>query len=551
MNNLVKLEPFLYPEHYNAIIQIKKMQFKVLGVLPIFQVFSGSICLVCYENGSNCYKVNGKESKSLLEDKNILKVFWNQETVRELLKKGFAVNYYITIHTMAIIASNCSITDKDLILLIRKYCGRYYNLSLPKSIIRIQHPIKSLISYKKITKGIIDCYIRLIQIIDSKHLMAILLREIKVQPTIDCIEVTGIKIDVQAWNKKILSLEEQLSFLEQDIKRLFPVDINVNSPEQLKIGLSMLDIHIKDTTDITLKKLCNYHPIIEKICHYRKKKKVLSTYGTEFLKKVDKDGRIRTSWNNMGTKTFRITCHNPNLQGISTEMRQFCIANEGCSLISGDYKNIELFILAYYCKDKELMKAFENNMDVHKLTASAIYGVKIEEVTEQQRKVGKKVAFGLCYGMGVKMLQQELNTSGISITLKDAEHFKERFFNIYQGISDYRNDLFTTPIIKSLGGRIWMGNDMPDSMPQRFAYPIQTSCAEALKETLILIGESLPEDWKVVNVIHDEIILETKDEDVEQAKKYLEAIMIQGMKKIITTGTAKVDLHIGKYWSKN
>ena len=238
----------------------------------------------------------------------------------------------------------------------------------------------------------------------------------------------------------------------------------------------------------------------------------------------------------IGTDTFRMSCSSPPLQAMPRASRSYFKAEEGHSLILADYKTIELRILAAITKDPELLKAFRNGEDLHRKTASSIFQKEVSDISDMERDVGKIINFGIVYGMSSFGIQKKVSSSiGREISLVEAENYRQNYFNLYKNVLDYQNAMLRACYIETLGGRVWRDYELDKGSVKRYNYPIQSGMAEGLKESIILLLVKLEENssWKVVNIIHDEIIMEIPDSEVEVAKVALEEVIIQGIKKIV------------------
>ncbi|WP_317119172.1 DNA polymerase [Clostridium neonatale] len=251
-----------------------------------------------------------------------------------------------------------------------------------------------------------------------------------------------------------------------------------------------------------------------------------------------------------GAKTGRITCSNPNLQGFPNGIKEFFIPEEGNVFVICDYNQIELRVLAELAGEKNMIKAFEEGKDIHCETAALILQKNKNLIDNAERKLGKKVNFSMIYGVSTYGLTKILNKEGISVTQSQADYIRTLFYRSYPNIFKLHNILLTADVIKSIGGRCW--DYIPKGDVKRLNLPIQASAAEGFKEALALLVESLTEypEWSLVNVIHDEILLEVPIDEAEKAKEILQKSMIQGMKTILKIVPVIVDIKIQDNWKK-
>ena len=228
--------------------------------------------------------------------------------------------------------------------------------------------------------------------------------------------------------------------------------------------------------------------------------------------------------------------------------REFFVAEEGYKLVCSDYSQIELRVLASISKDETLMNYFNNEVDLHRGTASLVFKKELDEITNEERQVAKSLNFGIIYGITAYGIQKNLRKSGVDVALDESEEYRIKFLNVYPRVRAIQDALLRADYIKTIGGRRWQGGSL--SMTQRLNLPIQGSAAEGLKEALALLVNSIKETWKLVAIVHDEILLEVPTDDAEEAKEVLENCMIEGMKKIIKDIPVIVETSISNNWCK-
>ena len=215
----------------------------------------------------------------------------------------------------------------------------------------------------------------------------------------------------------------------------------------------------------------------------------------------------------------------------------------------GDYGQIELRVLAELSKDDNMINAFKEGRDIHMETASAIFNKKAIDVTELERAVGKKVNFAQCYGVSAYGLKKIIKKEAkIDISLAQANKVISLFYNKYPKILYFHNELLTSNSISSLGGRVWRNIKKGDRL--RYNLPIQATAAEGLKEALKLLVIELKSEWKLVNVVHDELVIEVPIAEAEEAKVMLEKVMLVGMAKLLKNIPIEVDIKIQENWDK-
>ncbi|MCR4822167.1 MAG: DNA polymerase I, partial [Treponema sp.] len=273
--------------------------------------------------------------------------------------------------------------------------------------------------------------------------------EMKVLPILAQMEVSGIHIDSSYLSDYAVELKNQLSQIEKEIYSLAGHEFNIASPKQLGTVLfeeKKLPAGKKTKTGYStdtsvLEELSELDPLPKKILDYRARAKLLSTYVETLPKQADSDGRVHTSFMQNGTATGRLSSKDPNLQNIPVRsedgrrIRRAFTAEKGMTLISADYAQIELVVLAHLSGDKNLCSAFENEVDVHKSTASLIYGLPMNEVSAEMRRNAKTLNFGLMYGMGAFSLAKDLG-----ISRAQAKDFIDNYFAVYSDVRGFFDD---------------------------------------------------------------------------------------------------------------
>ncbi len=354
-------------------------------------------------------------------------------------------------------------------------------------------------------------------------------------------ERLGIKIDPTKLMKLQKTLSEDLATLTQEIYDLSGSEFNIRSTQQLGTVLFQ-QIGLKggkktktgySTNEAVLSSLIGEHPVIEKILEYREYQKILSTYVDPLLKlaNADEKSRIYTSFVQTGTATGRLSSRDPNLQNIPVRsalgrsVREAFIAKDGYKLVSIDYSQIELRLLAHFSKDAALMEAFNNNVDIHLATAIKLFG---EEEAKEKRSFAKSVNFGLLYGMGPKKLSEELGISS-----SEAKDIIVNYFasfptvkNFLEGIQErVKIDGYVETILKRR--RIFdyeSANGMQKAafMRESVNTVFQGSAADLIKLSMNQIDSMIREeelDAFMLLQIHDELIFEVKEEKVEEISK--------------------------------
>lgn len=243
-----------------------------------------------------------------------------------------------------------------------------------------------------------------------------------------------------------------------------------------------------------------------------------------------------------------MSCNNPPLQAMPGNSREFFVADKGYKIIGSDYSQIELRVLATISNDKTLISYFNNGIDIHLGTASLVFKKPIDEISKEERQVAKSLNFGIVYGITAYGIQKNLRKSGVLASLEEAEKYRIEFLNAYPKVKELQDALLKADYIKTLGGRRWQSCSL--TMTQRLNLPIQGSAAEGLKEALALLVERIKKSWRLVAVVHDEILLEVPEDEAEEAKIILESCMVGGMRTIVKDIPIIVDTSISNNWCK-
>ncbi len=345
-------------------------------------------------------------------------------------------------------------------------------------------------------------------------------------------------------------LGERIDVLQQQIYDMAGEEFNINSPKQLGVILFeklRMPYGKKTKTGYStsaevLEKLRFESPIVEMILEYRQLTKLKSTYADGLSAYIDMDGRIRSTFNQTITATGRLSSTEPNLQNIPIRMelgrqiRKVFVPKEGCIFLDADYSQIELRVLAHMSGDEQLIEAYRQNADVHQTTASLVFHVPYDEVTELQRRNAKAVNFGIVYGISGFGLSRDLN-----ISKKQAEQYIEDYFATYPKVKEYMESLVemgkTKGYVASLFGRrrpipeLEAKNFMQRQFGERIAMnsPIQGTAADIIKIAMIRVDARLRKEnleSKLILQIHDELLIETQLDEVEQVKTILEEEMV-------------------------
>ena len=382
-------------------------------------------------------------------------------------------------------------------------------------------------------------------------------------------ENTGVRVDEERLKRYADTLLEKIAKLEESITTKAGESFNINSPKQLgeilfeKLKLSggkKTKTGYSTAADV-LEKLAPEHEIIRDILEYRQLTKLNSTYATGLAGYIREDGRIHGTFNQTITATGRISSTDPNLQNIPvrTEMgskiRDIFVPKEGYVFVDADYSQIELRVLASLSGDEKLIESYHSAADIHAATASQVFHVPLEEVTPELRRNAKAVNFGVVYGISAFGLSEDL-----SISRKEALDYINNYFKIYGGVKKFLDkqvaDAKEKGYVKTMFGRIRpipeikSSNFMTRSFGDRVAMnsPIQGSAADIMKISMLKVDEALEKsgfDARIVLQIHDELLVEVKEDEAAKVSELVEKAMKEAVSLKVPL---EVDAHIGKTW---
>ncbi len=397
--------------------------------------------------------------------------------------------------------------------------------------------------------------------------------ELPLIPVLASMEREGIKIDVQALKEFSLELEKDIQLSESKVFEMAGIKFNLGSPKQLGEVLfehMRLDPKAKKTktgqyatNEEVLSKLASEHPIVQYILEYREYQKLKSTYVDALPQLINpQSGRVHTSYNQAVAATGRLSSTNPNLQNIPirTEKgkeirRAFVPRNDEFILLSADYSQIELRIMAEFCEDESMLMAFSEGKDIHSLTAAKVYKVPMDEVNSDMRRKAKMVNFGIIYGISAFGLSQRLD-----IPRKEAAEIIESYFKEFPAIKSYMDQIINTAreqgyVETILGRRRYLRDINSRNMTMRgFAErnainaPIQGSAADMIKLAMIKVHEFMRTHQmksKMLLQVHDELVFDAHISEVEILKNEVSRIMKTALKLKVPL---EVGVGIGHNW---
>jgi len=395
-------------------------------------------------------------------------------------------------------------------------------------------------------------------------------------PAVASMELNGMLLDREQWKVLGTKLCQTRDFLLTQInsqlhrpnphKQIsllpeFTETINPCSPKQVLAALQAAGIPVNSTNTQTLIPFVDKYPVIQFLLEYRSLSTRISTFTEGLPQHIHPvTGRIHPNWFQIGARSGRFSCREPNLTNIprDKETRQCFIAAPGYVLLKADYSQIELRIMAKVSGDRRMIAAYSQGEDLHKLTASLVINKHLDSITEEERQLGKIINFGLIYGMGAKKFRNTAQSEyGLTLTLEKASQFRKKFFNSYSGIKCFHTAIrqqWQKGIRESrtLGGRrrLWSKDTKP-LLNEMLNNPIQGLSADIIKLALTLLFKSLQgTNAKLICVVHDEILIECPVAEVESVKVLLERSMVKAGNKFLNPISCEVEVKELDSWGE-
>ncbi|MEC9282787.1 MAG: DNA polymerase I [Bdellovibrionota bacterium] len=380
-------------------------------------------------------------------------------------------------------------------------------------------------------------------------------------------ESRGICLDKEMLSEQEVALQEEADRIQKEVFEHCEQEFNLDSPKQLgKVLFDDLGLPVVkktktgySTNSEVLQKLTKKAPWVEKIITYRELKKLLSTYVKALPELTEEDGRIHTHFNQAVTATGRLSSTEPNLQNIpirtpqGNAVREAFVSPDGFQIVSADYSQIELRLLAHITEDDGLCKAFAEDRDIHTATAAEVFEVDFDKVDPEMRRQAKAVNFGIAYGMGAFSLAENLG-----IGRKEAKDIIERYFNRFKNVKDYMGEIVESAkeqgYVESIFGRrryipeLSSSNAILRKNGERIAInsPMQASASDIVKKAMVAVEAKIPEA-KMLLQVHDELIFEIADEKVEESMKVIRQLMEEVVELRVPL---KVNIASGKNWKE-
>lgn len=497
--------------------------------------------------------------KNIFENENIKKVSHDVKMPHTIL------------HKMGVDFLGVKFDVKIAAYLIDSSKGEYDLKTILQNYLEVNVPGASEESYIKET-DLLNKVFEVLELKVKEGNMEELLYKVE-QPLTDVLasmEYEGFRVDKEKLTELGEKFKLEIDGVQKEIFGISEEEFNINSPKQLgKILFEKLDLPVIKKTKTgystnaeVLEELSDKHPIIEKITYYRQLTKLYSTYIEGLKAVIDEDGKIHSSFNQAVTATGRLSSTEPNLQNIpikyemGKEIRKvFVPDNPNQVILSADYSQIELRVLAHIGNDENLIDAFIHQSDIHTKTASEVFKVPIDEVTSTQRSNAKAVNFGIVYGIGDFSLAKDLK-----ISRKEARNYIDTYFDRYPGVKKYMDDiinqaketLYVTTVMnrRRFIPEIKASNKMVRSFGERLAMntPIQGSAADVIKLAMVNVYNQIKEKGfksKLILQVHDELILNVYKDELEEVKAMVKREMENVLKLRVPL---EVDISVGGNW---
>jgi len=417
---------------------------------------------------------------------------------------------------------------------------------------------------------------KLIERLRAESLVKVAQLEFECVMTVVDIELVGFFMHKDRWLDQLAIVEKRRTELAEQLQQVLAVessqgslfggpqreDLNLDSHQQLTLALSRLGIPVPDSTrNWKMQPLAAQYPVIGTLLEYRTVQKALTSYGENMIELINPlTKRLHADFRQIGAPTGRFACTNPNIQQVphAVEYRR-CFSGypENRKLVIADYSQIELRILAEFSGDQGFIDAFNSGADLHRVTASQVFNASLDQVTKEQRDFAKRLNFGVVYGIGAQRFA--LMTG---LTTHDAENVLKRYFGTYRQLDTYLREAANRAVndrqARTASGRLvrfrYDENDRQQiSMTQRNGKntPIQGTSADILKRALKLLKEELKDSSaKIVNIIHDEVVVEADADEAASIASKVESVMVAAGEEYLKTVPVKVETEIADEWVK-
>lgn len=537
----------------------------------------------------DCTKVDLSHLKPVLEAAKPLKILQNAKYDYAILRVQTGIKLASIYDTMiAERLLTCGISrDISLKSLSEKYLGLKIEKTIRDTFADPRDPsLRGKFSKEQLDYAARDAHILLdifkkqLPQLKADGLVETARLEFSIIPVVAEMELRGSLIDREKWEAHIEELQSKRDVIHQEIqeqlRHLNPysqiglfggqVDaINLDSPLQLLGAFKKLGMEIPNTSEAILQKVD--HPISKRLLEYRAFEKMITAFGLSILEKIHPvTGRLHPDFMQLGADTGRFACNNPNLQQIpqDSKFRSCFIATPGYKMITADYSQIELRIMAEVSQDPAFLQAFNEDIDLHTLTASQMFRVPIDEVGKEKRFQAKSINFGLMYGRGPHSLSTQ-----IGLSVDESKELLDIYFRTYKKVKIWLDNIGRAVVkngyVRTLGGRKRLfqlpNKDNPDYFKligsverQGKNTPIQGTSADITKYALLFISrefQRLGLDAFLIHTVHDEIVSEARVDQIDLAKQVVEEQMVEAGRILLKKVPIKVDVHVGDFWTKD
>lgn len=528
--------------------------------------------------------LNLRPFAQILADEKILKLAQNAKFDYGMLKALVGIEVVNIFDTMlAERVLTCGLTklgDLSLAALARKYVGIELVKEVRESFIsgHLRDFSKKQLDYAAADVLVLFPIYKIQRAnLAKENLEKIAQLEFQLVPAVAEMELRGFLIDVAKWQKAISDYRQRAEEIDKKIQeQLRPYSratqkdlfgnhanvVNLNSPSQILNAFRRVGLDLPSTGEEILARYD--HPLAKLLLEYREYEKIISAFGENLLAKINpKTGRIHPDYMQIGADTGRFACSNPNLQQIPTDsmFRSCFVASPGHKLIVADYSQIELRIMAELSEDPVFLKAFEEDQDLHTLTASQMFNIPLNQVSKEKRFQAKSINFGLMYGRGARSLAVQLEVSE-----EEARALLDKYFKQYGRVRSWLDRVAREAVRRgysyTLGGRKRYYEKVNADDPnydRQISYierqakntPIQGTSADMTKIALVYVRDRIRKDGLSsvpIHTIHDEIVVEAKEAEAEQTAKIVKEEMERAGRELLRKVVVKADVSISDVW---
>jgi DNA polymerase-1 len=553
-------------------------------------VFSGTTVLVQIGVPGISYLVdirnitNTAPLKALFENEDIVKILQNAKYDYQVIKHNYGIeinNIYDTmLAEQLLLAGRYNIGDFSLAAIAKKYLDETLNKGIRprfennpvfftnEMLVYAAADVSTLLLIKPLQE----------EAIMNEGLRTIALLEFAVAPVVAELELNGVLIDLEKWNELTEWFKEQrnnaakliYSMAKEKVPQMAMFEdtplVNLNSPKQVKELLALFDINVPNTRAATLR--LKDHPIPKALVQYKTYQKLISSFGEPFPGFIRKEtGRIHADFIQLGAQSGRFSCRNPNLQQIpirteeSARFRQCFVAPPGKKLITADYSQIEMRIIAEWSKDKELLRAFTSGGDIHRWVASKLFRKDYNAISKAERSVAKNMVYGMSYGMSAVGFARRAE-----ISEQEAEALLQTFKGAFPVASKWLYSAGKATLSKKFSKTLWGRKrwfTLPLPNDEHYDYligsiaregrnhAVQGTGGDMLKLAMLRLYNALkPYGGKLVNCIHDELVIEVDEGIAEEMRQLVHETMLTAGKEVLPTVPVEVDVALGDSWTK-